>query len=252
MRNLTRNLIVSSFLTAIACFALGGVNSAQAAQSSSYRPNRASGSSASGEQRFRPDFVVGGNGLVLQMPVQLSAGGYIPRWRFALSYHRQIFRKHWASVQIAALVDRGNWERFGSKSCGLAPVAGTKVCEKGAVKGFEIALGYEYRFFLRDYPYLVPSVRAGVGFANWSYPHRNGSRMQARTSAWSLDARVGGGIRWFLTHQIGVGIDLNLKGGLVRHQDKPVLANALAGQVTHDNDGFFGFEILPLCGEFRF
>lgn len=243
-------MCTAAFLTLWSGVALPEQALAQSNQRSSSRPNRAVGSAASSERRFRPDFVVGGNAVTLQMPVQLSTGGYIPRWRFSLGYQRQIFRKHWAFAQVSGLLDRGNWERFGSKNCGIVAITG--VCEKGGVKGFEAAIGYEYRFFLSDYPYLVPSVRAGVGFASWTYPHKNGSRMQARESAWSMDVRVGAGIRWFLTHQVGVGMDFNVKGGLVRHKDRPVLANALAGQTTHDNDGFVGFEILPLCAEVRF
>lgn len=206
--------------------------------------------SVSTEQRFRPDFVVGGNALTLQMPVQLSVGGYIPRWRFALGYQRQIFRNHWAFVQATGLLDRGDWERFGSEDCGIARVEG--ICEKGGVAGFEFAAGYEYRFFLQDFPYLVPSARAALGFSRWRYPQRKGSRMQARERAWSLDLRVGAGIRWFLTHQLGVGVDLNIKTGWVQHRDRPVLANAMPVQPVKKNEAFLAFEILPLCGEFRF
>lgn len=244
---MVRNLVM---LTAFASMALLGSTQTWAAQSSSPRANRFSNSSRAEERRFRPDFVVGGNSLSVHLPVQLSAGGYIPRWRLAFGYQRQIFRKHWASVQVAGLLDRGDWERFGSDSCGIVGVTG--VCGKGGVKGFEAALGYEYRFFLSDYPYLVPSVRAGLGFGTWSYPHRNGSRIQARESAWAMDLRVGGGIRWFLNHQLGVGVDLNIKGGWVRHKDRPVLGSAVPNEIVHKSDGFVGFEILPLCGEFRF
>lgn len=232
--------------------ALLGPGQVRAAQGSSPRKNRSFAAASAAEKPFRPNFVVGGNGVSLQMPLQLSAGGYIPRWRFGLGYQRQIFRKHWAYAQAAFLVDRGNWETFGSDACGLDNVSGPDICRKGAVTGFELAAGYEHRFFLSDYPYLVPSARAGLGFAAWTYPHKDGSRIQARQSAWSLDLRVGGGVRWFLTHQIGVGADLNLKIAWVRHRDRVMMGTNLPSEVKHDSDAALGFEILPLCGEFRF
>lgn len=247
--SVARNLAAG---TAFAMIALLGSSQVHAAQGSSPRKNRSFAKSAAAERPFRPNFVVGGNGVSLQMPLQLSAGGYIPRWRFGFGYQRQIFRKHWAYAQAALLVDRGNWETFGSETCGLLGVEGPDVCGKGAVAGFELAAGYEHRFFLADYPYLVPSARAGLGFATWKYPHQDGSRLQARMSAWSLDLRVGGGIRWFLTHQLGVGVDLNLKIAWVRHKDRPLLGGNQPSEVEHDSDAALGFEILPLCGEFRF
>ena len=178
---------------------------------------------------------MGGNAVTLQAPFQFSAGSYAPRWIHG---------------GVALLLHRGDYKRFGSNGCGIEGVQG--VCEAGAVVGFDLWGGYTHKIFLRRFPYLVPMARGGIGFARWGYPDIGASRQQARESAISVSARLGGGVRFFLTSNIGIGADVNFQIGLVRHKDRPIMANNRPADVEHTTEPLFGLELFPLVGEFRF
>jgi len=202
----------------------------------------------SGEGNYNwPEVVVGGNGLTLHTPLQIGAAGYLPRARFALQYARQIRRSHWAHFGIGFLADRGSFDNFRMDDCGLPDETGR--CGRGSVIGYDIYGGYAYKFFLQKRPWLVPIVRGSLGFSWWKHAPVGGDaadREQGRTKSWTLNVRPGGGIRIFPKSNLGVGSDLNIPIGFLVHTDEP------DGGTDRSGGFLFGFEIMPLVGEFRF
>lgn len=204
--------------------------------------------------RKKPGFAMGGNNISLQGPLQFATGSYIPRFKVGLQYQRQIRLPHWVYGGAGMLIDRGDFKRFGSDTCGIVSVVGSGMCQKGRVMGFEGWLGYNYKLYLKKNPILVPSFRVAVGMGKWKYPKvgKDKARTQARDKAWNWSVRAGAGIRYFLTEQIGIGLDFNLQFGVVYHTDRPILANNMVGQTKKVSKPFFGVDITPLTVEFRF
>jgi hypothetical protein len=204
-------------------------------------------SSASGPSRgFKlPDRVIGGDAISVLMPVQVGFLGYMPRVRIGFQFDYQLYKQQWVYVGVAALFDRGNWENFRLPECGLGNSSAS--CGKGPVAGFDLWAGWAYKFYLKAHPYLVPFDRVGAGGGWWKYPALRGTRLQSRESSWTLSARFGGGLRFFLLTQLGIGVDLNFVLGFTRSKDTPL------AQATHKSSDFlFGMEILPLIVEYRF
>lgn len=206
-------------------------------------------SGAQGSSGFEwPDLVVGGNAISGQFPLQVGIVGYLPKARFAVQYDRQLLRPHWIQVGAALLFDRGDWQNFRMNECGLELIPGS--CDAGGVVGFDLYAGYSYKFYLRDYPYLVPIIRGNVGFSWFALPELGGgdsNREQTRTQSWTLNVRPGGGVRLFLLEQLAWGADINLPIGFLRHREKD------PGEDTEGETKFLlGIEILPLVIEYRF
>ena len=199
-----------------------------------------------------PELVVGGNAVTFQAPFQIGAAGYLPKARFAFSYERQIRREHWVHVGAAFIADRGDFENFRMKSCGLEQADGSVrpgACVPGSVLGVDLFAGYTYKFFLQDRPWLVPFVRGTIGWSWFKLPSigPDSSRLQSRTKSWTLNLRPGGGIRFFPWSFLGFGSDINIPIGFLVHTDIP------DGGAEDKQGGFLlGFEILPLCAEYRF
>jgi hypothetical protein len=206
----------------------------------------ASGSTSAKKKGFKlPTRVAQGNAVSVLMPVQVGFAGYMPRVRIAVQYDRQIVKAHWVYVGIAALLDRGDYNNFRLPNCGLGDSAGS--CNKGTVAGFDIYAGYAHKWYLEEYPYLVPIVRGAIGGGWWKYPDVGGSRQQSRDSSGTFSVRPGAGLRFFPIVDLGIGLDVNFAIGFTRSKDWPL------AQPIEKNTGFlFGMEILPLIVEYRF
>lgn len=196
-----------------------------------------------------PEMVYGGNAIQAQLPLQFGMVGYLPKARFAFQYDRQLRRQHWLHGGIALLFDRGDWENFRMDDCGLQTAMGA--CEKGGVVGFDLYVGYAYKFFLQKRPWLVPIVRGNFGYSYFALPRVGGgdsNREQTRTRTQALSVRPGGGIRVFLLADLAVGADINLPIGVLIHRDVP------PAPAEKDTEAGFllGIEVLPLIVEYRF
>lgn len=192
-----------------------------------------------------PERVIGGNAISALMPVQVGFVGFIPRVRLGFQYDLQLYKQHWAYIGVAALFDRGDWQTFRLDKCGLG--ASSNSCNRGTVAGVDGWAGWAYKFYLPEYPFLVPIARVGVGGGWWKYPDLSGSRQQSIQSTWNISARGGGGARLFLLRDLAIGMDLNLILGVRVSKDTP-----LSGQTTTKAGFLLGMEILPLIVEYRF
>jgi hypothetical protein len=192
-----------------------------------------------------PENIIGGNAITALLPVQIGFAGYVPRVRIGFQYERQLYKAHWVYLQLAALLDRGDWHTFRLPSCGLGMSVGS--CQPGTVAGFDVTVGYAHKWFLKDNPYLVPIARVGLNGGAWWFPDITKSRQQSREQSWSLSVRGGGGLRVFLLRNLALGLDLNLILGFTISKDRPL------GQPSETNANFLvGMEILPLLVEYRF
>jgi len=206
----------------------------------------ATGSASGGPSKFKlPERVIAGNAISLLMPVQVGFAGYMPRVRIAFQYDRQIQKAHWLFVGVASLLDRGDYTTFKLPNCGLGE--SVRVCNKGTVAGFDIYAGYAHKWYLEDYPYLVPIARGAIGGGAWWYPDITGSRQQSRESTFAMSVRPGGGLRFFPISNLGIGLDVNFALGFAISKDTP-----LAEPTTKKAGFLFGMEILPLILEYRF
>jgi hypothetical protein len=207
------------------------------------------GKSSGGGNYDWPELVVGGNAISFLSPFQIGAVGYLPKGRFSFQYDRQLSPKlarHWIHLGTSLLFDRGGWENFRLPSCDVADFS----CRKGGVLGFDVYAGYTHRFFLQKKPWLVPHLKASVGFAWWALPKVGGGReerQQERFRSWTLNVRPGAGLRIFLLDQLGIGMDLNIPVGFLVHTNAPS-----GGGLDKSGEFLLGFEILPLMLEYRF
>lgn len=192
-----------------------------------------------------PERVAQGNAISLLMPVQVGLAGYMPRVRIAVQYDRQIQKAHWVYLGAAALLDRGDYKTFKLGDCGLGTSMGS--CNKGTVAGFDVYAGYAHKWYLEDYPYLVPIARGAIGGGAWYLPDITGSRQQSRESSWGLSLRPGGGLRFFPILDLAIGLDINFVLGFTSSKDRP-----LGMPVEKKANFLFGMEILPLIIEYRF
>lgn len=192
-----------------------------------------------------PERVYGGNAISALMPLQVGFVNYMPKVRLGFQYDRQLFKQHWAYVGVAALFDRGDYRTFNESFCGLG--ASSSTCGKGTVAGIDAWAGWAYKFYLAEYPWLVPIARVGAGGGWWKYPKLSGTRLQALESSWSLSARGGGGVRLFLLEDLAIGLDLNLVIGFTRSKKRE-----LAKETERFSRFLLGMEILPLIVEYRF
>lgn len=210
----------------------------------------ASGSSSgSGSGYDWPEVVVSGNAISFLAPLQIGIVSYLPKARFAFQYDRQLIKGHWVHLGAALLADRGDWDNFRMKGCGLE--GQSAACDKGGVVGFDIYAGYMYKFFIQKKPWIVPYVRGSIGYTFFSLPkvgHGDGDREQVRTRSQGLSVRPGGGFRLFLLDQLGIGSDIGLPIGFLVHRNLEDGA-----EKKHTTSSFLlGVEILPLVVEYRF
>lgn len=192
-----------------------------------------------------PERVAQGNAISLLMPVQVGFAGYVPRVRIGVQYDRQIVKAHWVYLGAAALLDRGDYKTFKLSNCGLGDSASS--CNRGTVAGFDIYAGYAHKWYLEEYPWLVPIVRGAIGGGSFYYPSLTGSRQQSRESSWTLSVRPGGGLRFFPILDLAIGLDINFVLGAEVSRDHP-----LAKPIEKNANFLFGMEILPLIIEYRF
>lgn len=192
-----------------------------------------------------PDHLIGGNAISALLPVQVGFAGYLPRVRIGFQYERQLYKSHWVYLQVASLLDRGDWQTFRLPNCGLGQSVGS--CNPGTVAGFDLTVGYAHKWYLREHPYLVPIARGGLNGGAWWYPYLTESRQQSREHSWSMSLRGGGGVRLFLLRDLAIGLDLNLILGFIISRDKP-----LAREPETVANFLIGMEILPLIVEYRF
>ena len=193
-----------------------------------------------------PERVAQGNAISLLLPVQVGLAGYLPRLRLGFQYDRQIVKSHWAYIGAAALLDRGDWETFKLDKCGLGNAASS--CNAGTVAGFDIYAGYAHKWYLKDYPYLVPIARGAIGGGWWKLPEIGSSRQQTRDQTWTLSLRGGGGLRFFPILDLGIGVDVNFVLGFEVSKDK----NLGVATTEKKTNFLLGMEILPLVVEYRF
>ncbi|MBC8068426.1 MAG: hypothetical protein IAG13_08840 [Deltaproteobacteria bacterium] len=192
-----------------------------------------------------PEVVVAGNAVSFLAPLQFGIVGYLPKARLGFQYDRQIHKGHWIQAGIAVLFDRAGYENFRMDSCGLENYSG--LCKKGGVVGVDAYLGYTYRFFLRERPWLVPYVRANIGYSYFALPKVGGTREQERIHSQSLSLRPGGGLRFFLLDQLGIGFEIGVPVGFLVHAVRPD-----GGGKDRDGAFLLGVEVLPLVVEYRF
>ncbi|HEY8380505.1 MAG TPA: hypothetical protein VIK91_28680 [Nannocystis sp.] len=241
-----RSLLVLSTLYALALMPRG----AQAAPVSVGGQVSTEGASATASGPTRAGFelpqnIIAGNALTALMPVQVGFAGYLPRVRIGIQYERQLYKAHWVYLQVASLLDRGDWHTFRLPTCGLDMSLGS--CNRGTVAGFDLTVGYAHKWYLKEHPYLVPIARVGVNGGAWWYPYITESRQQSRERSWSMSVRGGGGVRLFLLRNLAIGLDLNLVLGFIISRDRPL------SQPSETNANFLiGMEILPLLVEYRF
>jgi len=210
--------------------------------------------SASGSGRELPERVIAGNAISLAVPFQIGAVGYLPKVRIAFQYDRQLHKAHWVYIGAGMLLDHGNWDNFRMDECWPSSDPEDEdpedKCDKGVVLGFDVYLGYVYKFYLKEHPYLVPLVRLGGGFSWWKYPGLSGAgaREQERDRSWALSLRPGGGLRFFFRDDLGIGADVNLPIGFLVHTDRPLDEGA-----KERHGGFLlGVEVLLPTLEYRF
>lgn len=243
-----RTLLVLSTLGCALALAPRGAQAAPVSVGGQVNTDGASGEASGGPKRGRfelPQNIVGGNALTALLPVQVGFAGYLPRVRIGFQYERQLYKAHWVYLQVASLLDRGDWHTFRLPQCGLDGSMGS--CNPGTVAGFDLTLGYAHKWYLKDHPYLVPIARVGVNGGAWWYPYITQSRQQSRESSWSMSVRGGGGLRLFLLRELAIGLDLNLILGFIISKDRP-----LAQQSETNANFLIGMEILPLLVEYRF
>jgi hypothetical protein len=200
-------------------------------------------SSSSGDGFELPERVMGGNAISALLPLQVGFAGYLPRVRIGFQYDRQIKKAHWIYGGVALLLDRAAWQNFRLSDCDGTSFS----CQRGTVAGFDVYAGYAHKWYLKDYPYLVPIARGAIGGGRWWLPDLGGSRAQEREYTWTMNVRGGGGVRLFLLTDLGIGFDLNLVIGFQRSQDTP-----LALPPSKKTNFLIGMEILPLLVEYRF
>jgi hypothetical protein len=196
-----------------------------------------------------PEFVYGGNSVSVLMPFQIGLTAFQPRARLALQYDRQLLKRHWIHIGVAALLDRGNFSTFKMDECGIL-AAGR--CQRNTVAGMDIYAGYTHKFHIEKKPWLVPYLRAGASGGFWKLPRVSGDRAtreQDRVSSWYLDLRLGAGLRIFLLRDLAVGLDLNINPGFVRHKIDE--EGSEADEFEHATEFLLGLEI-PLVLEYRF
>ncbi len=193
-----------------------------------------------------PERVAQGNAISVLMPVQVGFTQFMPRVRIGLQYDRQILKAHWVYVGAAALLDRGDFTTFRLGNCGLGDSA--RSCNSGTVAGFDIYAGYAHKWYLEEYPWLVPIARGAIGGGAWYYPSITGSRQQSRESSWTLSVRPGGGVRFFPILDLAIGFDVNFVFGAMVSKDLPLAAKS----ATKTANFLIGMEILPLIVEYRF
>ncbi len=189
-----------------------------------------------------PELVIAGNAISFLSPLQFGIVNYLPKGRFTLQYDRQILKNHWIHVGLALLFDRGDFKNFRMKECGIADR-----CNKGGVVGVDVYAGYAYKFFVAKRPWIVPYVRASVGYNYFSLPKVRGHREQSRVHSQGLSLRPGAGLRVFPLEQLGVGLDVALPIGFLVHTERPD-----DGSQSNDGAFLFGIEVLPLSVEYRF
>jgi hypothetical protein len=216
--------------------ASGGFNTSNGANGSSKRK---------GSGYDWPEVVVAGNAISFLAPLQFGIVGYLPKARMGFQYDRQIRKGHWVQAGIALLFDHAGYKNFRMDSCGLQTHPG--LCKKGGVVGVDAYLGYTYRFFLQERPWLVPYVRANVGYSYFALPKVGGTRQQDRIHSQSLSLRPGAGLRFFLLDQLGIGFDIGVPVGFLVHGVRPD-----GGGKKKDGAFLLGVEVLPLVVEYRF
>lgn len=222
---------------------VGGQVGTQGAQGSANR----TGANKPKKKGYKlPERIAQGNAISLLLPVQVGFAGYLPRVRLGFQYDRQIVKSHWVYLGAAALLDRGDWKTFKLDKCGLG--SSTMSCNKGTVAGFDVYAGYAHKWYLKEYPWLVPIARGAVGGGWWKLPSIGSSRQQSRDSTWSLSLRGGGGLRFFPILDLGVGVDVNFVLGFEVSKDK----NLGVATTEKKTNFLFGMEILPLVVEYRF
>lgn len=210
-------------------------------------PQRRAQAQSSGGFEF-PEMVVGGNAVSGLFPLQVGLVGYLPKGRLGFQYDRQLLRPHWIQAGAAIIFDRGDYSNFRMDECGLQSIAGA--CGKGGVVGFDVYAGYSHKFYVKSHPYIVPIVRANLGFSFFALPQVGGGdadREQSRVHSWTLNIRPGGGVRIFLLRDLALGADVNIPVGFLLHTDVPLNA-------SRDRQAAFllGLELLPLLIEYRF
>lgn len=218
---------------------------APAGGSASVSTSKGASSSGRGTKYDWPELVVGGNAIQFMAPLQFGAVGYLPKGRFAFQYDRQIRKGHWLQVGIAATFDHAGYKNFRMDSCGLQTHPG--LCKKGGVGGVDVWVGYTYRWFLQKRPWLVPYLRANVGYMYFALPKVGGERQQDRIHSQGLSLRPGGGLRVFLLDQLGIGFDIGIPIGFLVHAVRPD-----GGGKQKDGAFLLGFEVHPLVVEYRF
>lgn len=199
-----------------------------------------------------PERVVGGNAFSVLLPFQIGAVSYLPKAKIGFAYDRQIEKAHWLYLNAGFLADRGNYENFRMKRCGFEEMDGdipAGLCNNGSVMGFDVGLGYVHKFYVADNPWVVPFIRAGLGFGWWKLPSLKGgvsNRNQIRSSSWTLNVQPGGGFRIFLTGDIGIGFEVQLPLGVAVHRVIP-------GGGSKRLDATFLLGVATLVGlEYRF
>jgi hypothetical protein len=249
-RRSAQRAALPAFAFALAAAAATLAHAAPAGGSASGQVGTAGASgSSSGSGYDWPEVVVSGNAISFLAPLQIGIVSYLPKARFAFQYDRQLIKGHWLHLGAALLADRGDWDNFRMKGCGLE--GQSAACDKGGVVGFDLYAGYMYKFFIRDKPWIVPYVRGSIGYTYFALPkigNGDGDREQVRTRSQGLSVRPGGGFRLFLLDQLGIGSDIGLPIGFLVHRNLEDGA-----EEKHSTSSFLlGVEILPLVVEYRF
>jgi hypothetical protein len=234
------------FALAIACAIAAWPDRADAAPATaSGSVSTSKGASGKSTKYDWPELVVAGDAISFLAPLEFGIVSYLPKGRFAFQYDRQIRKNHWVDIGFAALFDHAGYKNFRMDQCGFQTFPDR--CKKGGVGGIDVWVGYTYKFFVQKRPYLVPYLRANLGYMYFALPKIGGAQQQDRVHSQGLSLRPGTGLRIFLLEQLGVGFDIGIPFGFLVHGVRPD-----GGGKQHNTTFLLGVEVQPLVVEYRF
>jgi hypothetical protein len=122
------------------------------------------------------------------------------------------------------------------------------------VVGFDLYAGYTYKFYIQKKPWVVPFIRAALGYSLFALPRVGEDdtlRLQNRTRSQYIAIKPGAGFRLFVLPELGVGSEINIPLGALIHRN---IVDDGTGSPTRDPGSAFllGFEIMALVVEYRF
>ena len=146
-----------------------------------------------------PQVVEGRNAFVVRTPVALPLVDFAPRVHLELGWMHALRGPHWIGVSGIARLDHFPTSKVVGSSC-------VDSCDRVGAYGGELAVDYRFVPRFHRKPWLAPVVHGGLVGGTWFFGE---SPELPQHGAVSLGARVGAGLRIFLTPRIGVGAEVD-------------------------------------------